>query len=1819
MVSRGKTDRAELKAVASEVNFPAAWFTSSEAVANEYAKLRASIAFWTRQDGDFSPNVIAAYTRGKIKRVEGLFRAPDFDKMAIILEQAKNEGYDGVEFKRLNDRPGATGVSLFNSSNVLAMFDTTKIRRVDAAFDPEKASSPNLMFALRSEPDKSLQSIVADLARDLGLTVRQGLSKTAAGKAARRAGLGSVYDPSTGILRVSSVSDINAIATAAAPALRHRFGRKLDAIITANATDLADPDAGSPVMLSPLQKALADAVQTEVDLANHAGHQSGGRGAAIHPAIKGGLGGALAGGSLGAIAGNAAGGTAGAIVGGGIGAMVGSAVGSAGHANQPAKPGSDPLDRSPQPQPTASYAVLRDEAAAALGRLAALTDPVRARARVDAVKNLSSTYDLDSPFLISRMIVRTFDSNLAPIPAKPIPQSDADAGFAAFVRDFIVNPRKAKNAQPHFMRVFTEFMQAHDDILLNKLEDTQDAIDTWYQADPARFVDAIIHDPKKQGWLDTLKADADQWGWAGAFSIRLSNLYRDVIDANHPMFTATWDLLHEIERQTGKKIDLAAADNPYKLLRMAPHSHAWATLDMERGVRNYKTGAHEGPGIITAMTTALGTKGLATRNNDPGTAYRAFSSYLVARYAAVEWGRFRDGTKERAPTIMPPRAGSPEEAIRHFNEARAALEAQYPTFAAAADQIYDYQANLFTLQRHAGLISQEAYDQHSGDREYVPFYREFDETETASSRTIGGGPHGVLKRRRGSDRNVVDPIASIAQKTFETRQLIAMNDTKRALMSLSDAAGPGGGVIAERIDPKQLVGMGVDVDQIIKSAAKDNDVDPSETMALVSLAHELLGNDAVATYYTQRVIQAGNKPIVFFWEDGKIAAMQLGDGGHGHKLAAQMLDSLNTFGKVHTDAMNALLTIGRLPANITRLGVTTHPEFAAANLVRDAIMAFQYDKRALPIWTQIKGMANVARGAEHVQRFYANAGMMGGEATAALDKLRLNRDTSALMERGFRLKMFDSVEDFMAHVKVAMKESMAGAALAGGTIGGAIIGAAAGPLGVVAGGAAGAAGTMSALKAIGAGRNAGDKALGLGVGVVAGAAIGGPIGAGIGGVIGRMVGAQALVKIGEASETATRAELHKIAFERAKANGLDDVAAVQEANFWAHDYTDYSRRGSRMEGLAAIIPFLNANLQGNDTYIRRLAGKGDQSYMPGLMYPLYRLGWLDVTKLSDAERRQLGESAWTWGMTILGLGTISAVVAMMSDDDDEIKDIDDRVKAGHWIIRIGDSIVRIPKPFQTVWFSQLVERSITEARHNNARWYEHYLEDLWNTWKPPITPSIAEVGATMMGYDINSGRNVVPDFVKRSNPDITKQADAYTSEFGQWAAKQLGGISPMMVDHMITKFGATWGRTALNLNVPGTPWYDPQKPTRGPEEEFISRRFMWKAGRGSEAGQALRQVLGAEDPLSLLWRRIAQPYSNLKTASDNYKDLVDKPVPDHAAAIEYLKTLSPYERGFALLETHFKGPNDSKYRMLHPVNRAERITSEALKMEKEIVGGELLSGRRGKDLKEVPMTPTEKSAARDILTQLRMMEAHNALVLTDEIGWKGRQVFDTATVMGELKAAAPAAHKELLARFTKAGVLSWDGVAKTWPDVKRRLEDDALLSRVGRLKMTGAAAVLAAPYAIARVARPGSWQPVVPQSAAPSPAPAPSPIQPPAAVPPGMMRLGGPEAASAPAALAPPVVPVPKAAPRLIPKVAPKPIEQPEPDQIRVERTETGGIGNVVRSYDKPAAADIKLDRDKTGRISTVQKSGVAYQVDRDEHGRIVGLKRQSKTKETTP
>ena len=208
-----------------------------------------------------------------------------------------------------------------------------------------------------------------------------------------------------------------------------------------------------------------------------------------------------------------------------------------------------------------------------------------------------------------------------------------------------------------------------------------------------------------------------------------------------------------------------------------------------------------------------------------------------------------------------------------------------------------------------------------------------------------------------------------------------------------------------------------------------------------------------------------------------------------------------------------------------------------------------------------------------------------------------------------------------------------------------------------------------------------------------------------------------------------------------------------------------------------------------------------------------------------------------------------------------------------------------------------------------------------------------------------------------------------------------------------------------------------------------------------------QEVMAGAHPFASAWERITIPYSKLGASAASYKLLKDTEV-NLPRAYAALDEMTPPERGYAILEGHWQG-RYAKYRKLHPIERAKAITAVVSTLQREIVADLFHSGKKtGITRQPIAMTPTEKTAARDILTQYKAMELYNALVLTKEVGWEKRSYLPASDVLRELEVAVPRVYAEVQKRFKKANVLPWNGVREVWPEVKAKLESPEILSRV---------------------------------------------------------------------------------------------------------------------------------------------------------------------------
>src|SRR5690606_6463805 len=106
----------------------------------------------------------------------------DAETFDAVLERAKTEGYDSVNFKSVAD--------IGEPADQIVVFDPKNVRSVNAAFDPEEGESPLIMASLRGlphpmqlgdprrsglePPERGLSDLVSAVTDALGLTVRHG-------------------------------------------------------------------------------------------------------------------------------------------------------------------------------------------------------------------------------------------------------------------------------------------------------------------------------------------------------------------------------------------------------------------------------------------------------------------------------------------------------------------------------------------------------------------------------------------------------------------------------------------------------------------------------------------------------------------------------------------------------------------------------------------------------------------------------------------------------------------------------------------------------------------------------------------------------------------------------------------------------------------------------------------------------------------------------------------------------------------------------------------------------------------------------------------------------------------------------------------------------------------------------------------------------------------------------------------------------------------------------------------------------------------------------------------------------------------------------------------------------------------------------------------------------------------------------------------------------------------------------------------------------------------------------------------------------------
>ena len=229
----------------------------------------------------------------------------------------------------------------------------------------------------------------------------------------------------------------------------------------------------------------------------------------------------------------------------------------------------------------------------------------------------------------------------------------------------------------------------------------------------------------------------------------------------------------------------------------------------------------------------------------------------------------------------------------------------------------------------------------------------------------------------------------------------------------------------------------------------------------------------------------------------------------------------------------------------------------------------------------------------------------------------------------------------------------------------------------------------------------------------------------------------------------------------------ESTGSQVEASMAARDITmDFSRAGSYSRQANSVIAFFNAGVQ-------------------------------DIAKTVSMAKNNPTRFAARVGATIV----LPSIIAWYANHDQEwYQDLPDWEKNSYWFLKMGDDIIRIPKPFLLGSFGSGAERILDYLyKTGNATNGSGWLKSLWSAAVPPLLPNaFIPIVETMANYSIWKGGPIVPQ--KLANKTADQQVDENTSSL----AKLLGGAinaSPMKVDYFLRgHLGSayTWGTKMLD-------------------------------------------------------------------------------------------------------------------------------------------------------------------------------------------------------------------------------------------------------------------------------------------------------------------------------------------------------------------------------------------------------------------------------------
>lgn len=529
--------------------------------------------------------------------------------------------------------------------------------------------------------------------------------------------------------------------------------------------------------------------------------------------------------------------------------------------------------------------------------------------------------------------------------------------FAEFVRYYVTIPAEAQSRAPEFYNYFVDSLEGLPEIK-DALNTAQSEFRRWAEQPATAKVAAQISFEQKDN--DSFKTK---------LNTTVNAIYRDAVNDLHAI-----DQFSKLAQKDGKQIE--AEHDPAILARNMRGWIGRAQYFLESGTvnRDYWKKGENGRFYVDKKGKSL--KEILQPIEDKG-GLNDLSVYLVARRAIELAGRnITSGVTEADARV-----------------ALAELGEKYPEFSQVALDLDTYQEHLLDYLEQSGVLNKDdRAKMREANKMYTPFFRVHE--ELTNNGYMGGKKiptNNPIKRLKGSEKDIIDPLESIVKNTYVLLNAAERNNVMLAMANLSKTD-KALGRLFEPVPVDQTKVASVNAKEIVYQAlGADTALGKMLLPAEVQQAIDIVVPETMVNIFRPAMFQKGN--VVTVLEDGKPKY---------YELEKDLYEAVQS---TEVEEVIAAVKILSYPAQFLRAGATLTPEFMLRNPLRDSIgAAVQSQNGFVPFYDTFRGFASLIKKDAYYDAFVLSGGLQS--TIVAQDRTNLQQSKDELLKRSARIKKY---------------------------------------------------------------------------------------------------------------------------------------------------------------------------------------------------------------------------------------------------------------------------------------------------------------------------------------------------------------------------------------------------------------------------------------------------------------------------------------------------------------------------------------------------------------------------------------------------------------------------------------------------------------------------------------------------------------------------------------------------------------------------------------------------------------------------------------------